>query len=131
MIFKIRVEVSFLAWQINLILFVLVKVFCFSLDTKRKKPLQSVNQALQVIAHHVKSFLYFRCSQHRHSNQLGSFIKAGDVISEFANNVFLEVFSLGLVGLFFNFVPLVANKQSRLSSDSTALLTIVKFFPFS
>ena len=112
-----------------LLLNLLVKVLCFSLDAQRKKPLQSANQAVQVVTHRVKSLLYFRCSQHRHFNQLVSFIKVGNVLSEFANDVFLEVFSLSLAGLFFNFVPLVANKQSRLSSNSTALLSIVEFFP--
>ena len=113
----------------HLLLNLLVKVFCFSLNAQRKNSLQSVNQAVQVITHHLKSLLYFRCSKHRHFDQLGSFIKAGDFLSEFANYVFLEFFSLGLVALFLNFIPLVTNKQSRLSSDSTALLSIVEFFP--
>ena len=102
-----------------------LKSFCFSFDEKRKKPFQSIHQA----GHHVKFLLYFRGSQHRHFNQLGSFIKVGDFLSEFANNVFLKVFSSGLAGLFFNLVPLVANKQSRLSSDSTGLFSIAEIYP--
>jgi len=60
---------------------------------------------------------------------LGFFIEVGDFLSEFVGNVSLEIFFLA--SLFFNFIPLVANKQSRLSSDATGLFTLVEFYPFS
>ena len=105
-------------------------MLCFSLDAKLQKTLKSVNQVVKIITHHIKPFVHFVCCQHRHCNHLEFFIKFGDPLSEFVNDVFLESFFFGLVGFFFHFVPLIADKQSRLGSDIATLPSFVELSPF-